>query len=123
MRPTLLLSLAWTIAMPERMLAQGSAGTPDTTTRIVDRVFEAWRDTERPGCALGVSRNGRVVYEHGYGMANLETATPIRPSSIVFAEGEHRGFEQRQLTGGRPVPFEWQSPALVTKPTYVPYQT
>src|SRR5215216_867755 len=66
--------------------------TTDTTTRIVDRAFEAWRGTDSPGCALGVSRNGRVVYERGYGMANLETATPITPSSIFHVASVSKQF-------------------------------
>jgi CubicO group peptidase (beta-lactamase class C family) len=65
---------------------------PDSTTRLVDRVFDAWRDTEGPGCALGVSRNGRVAYEHGYGMANLETATPIRPGTIFHVASVSKQF-------------------------------
>lgn len=75
------------------MAQQPAAGTaPDTTSRVVDRVFGAWRDTEGPGCALGVSSNGRVVYERGYGMANLETATPIRPSSIFHVASVSKQF-------------------------------
>jgi len=38
---------------------------PDTVTHVVDKVFDAWRTTDSPGCALGVSRNGHVVYERG----------------------------------------------------------
>lgn len=30
------------------------------------------------GCALGVSRNREVVYQNGYGMANLESAPAVR---------------------------------------------
>ena len=37
----------------------------------VDHVFSAWTDTT-PGCAVGVSVNGRSVLEKGYGMADLE---------------------------------------------------
>ena len=65
---------------------------PDTTTRIVDRAFDAFRDTEGPGCALGVGRNGRVLYERGYGMANLETGTPIQPSSIFHVASVSKQF-------------------------------
>ena len=64
----------------------------DSTTRAVDRVFDAWRGPESPGCALGVSRNGRVVYEAGYGMANLETGTPITPASIFHVASVSKQF-------------------------------
>lgn len=73
--------------------ARAQRGAPaDTTTRIVDRVFDAWRTTDSPGCALGVARNGRVVYERGYGMANLETGTPITPSSIFHVASVSKQF-------------------------------
>ena len=71
--------------------SQGGAGGADATARL-DRVFDAWRDTKGPGCALGVSRNGAVVYEHGYGMANLETGTPIRASSIFHVASVSKQF-------------------------------
>src|SRR4051812_47432955 len=60
--------------------------------RIVDHVFDAWRGADSPGCALGVSRNGRLQYEHGYGMANLETDTPIQPSSIFHVASVSKQF-------------------------------
>src|SRR4051794_19474658 len=68
------------------------AAAPDTTTRVVDKVFDAWRTTDSPGCAIGVSRNGQVVYERGYGMANLETGTPITPSSIFHVASVSKQF-------------------------------
>ena len=37
---------------------------------------------DSPGCALGVLREGVVVYARGYGMANLEHAIAISPSSV-----------------------------------------
>ena len=33
----------------------------DTTTHTVDHVFDAFRASDSPGCALGVSRNGRKL--------------------------------------------------------------
>jgi CubicO group peptidase (beta-lactamase class C family) len=73
--------------------ARGQRPTPpDTTDRIVDKVFEELRGTDRPGCALGVSRNGTVVLERGYGMANLETWTPITPGSIFHVASVSKQF-------------------------------
>src|SRR5512132_96489 len=73
------------------MSAQAQRGA-DTTTRTVDHVFDAWRSTDSPGCAVGVSRNGHVVYERGYGMANLETGTPITPASIFHVASVSKQF-------------------------------
>ncbi|MDB4869185.1 MAG: aminopeptidase [Gemmatimonadales bacterium] len=92
MRRSWVLVLGLTLTLPGIVASQGSSGAADTTARVVDHVFDAWRGTDGPGCALGVSRNGHVVYEHGYGMANLETGTPIRPSSIFHVASVSKQF-------------------------------
>jgi len=48
----------------------------------VDSVFARFTNTT-PGCQLGIGRDGRVVYERGYGMANLEFDVPMTPTTIV----------------------------------------
>ena len=50
----------------------GAAGQSDPAVAAkVDQIFKAWTDTT-PGCAVGVSQNGRSALEKGYGMADLE---------------------------------------------------
>jgi CubicO group peptidase (beta-lactamase class C family) len=71
--------------------SQDRPGRADVAAHV-DRLFDAWRDSTGPGCALGVSRNGAVVYERGYGMANLETGTPIQPSSIFHVASVAKPF-------------------------------
>jgi CubicO group peptidase (beta-lactamase class C family) len=51
-------------------------------TDKVDRVFADWNTTSSPGCALAVVKDGRIVYERGYGMANLELGIAITPQSV-----------------------------------------
>ena len=51
----------------------------------LDSLFEPWRGTDRPGCAVGVSHRGRVVLERAYGMADLESGTPMTPATVVHA--------------------------------------
>jgi len=48
----------------------------------IDKIFERWDRPWSPGCAVGVSHRGAVVYTRGYGMANLEYGIPIRPDTI-----------------------------------------
>jgi CubicO group peptidase (beta-lactamase class C family) len=55
--------------------------TPELAHKI-DSVFAQWDNTRSPGCALGVGRNGTVVYLRGYGMANLEHDVPIAAGSV-----------------------------------------
>jgi len=49
---------------------------------IADTVFARWNSTHSPGCAVGVAREGNVLLRRGYGMANLETGTPITGETI-----------------------------------------
>jgi CubicO group peptidase (beta-lactamase class C family) len=48
----------------------------------IDRVFAQWDRVGSPGCAVGASRDGQLLYTHGYGSANLEYDVPITPASI-----------------------------------------
>src|SRR5689334_7191252 len=54
----------------------------DSVPAQVDKLFSLWNGTNSPGIGLAVSRNGALVYEHGYGMANLEQGIPINPASV-----------------------------------------
>ena len=93
MRRYILYSSSIITALSLPMMVGAQRGpVSDTTSRVADRVFDAYRGTDSPGCALGVSRNGRVVYERGYGMANLETGTPITPASIFHVASVSKQF-------------------------------
>src|SRR5687767_3826868 len=45
----------------------------------IDAIFRTWDTKTSPGCALGIFQNGKIVYERGYGMADLENDVPITP--------------------------------------------
>ena len=51
-------------------------------TEKVDQLFEFWDKPNSPGCALGIIRDGKLIYARGYGMANLEHNIPITTKSI-----------------------------------------
>jgi CubicO group peptidase (beta-lactamase class C family) len=48
----------------------------------IDKVFEHMDKATSPGCALGLVRDGRLVYARGYGMANLDHDVAITPSTV-----------------------------------------
>ena len=52
----------------------------------VDALFAAWAKPDVPGAALAVIKDGRVIYEKSYGMADLERNVPIN-STTVFDIG------------------------------------
>jgi CubicO group peptidase (beta-lactamase class C family) len=49
---------------------------------VADTVFARWNSTHTPGCAVGVARDGKTLLGRGYGMADLETGTPITVETI-----------------------------------------
>ena len=65
------------------VLGTACGSTPRAAiTAGVDPLFAAWNRPDSPGCAVGVSRNGAVIYEHGYGMASLERKVAITPTTV-----------------------------------------
>lgn len=47
-----------------------------------DQIFAQWATDRSPGCAVAVVRKGRIVYKNAFGMADLEHAIPITPSTV-----------------------------------------
>ncbi|PYY07488.1 MAG: serine hydrolase, partial [Acidobacteria bacterium] len=43
----------------------------------VDKVFADLQKAGSPGCALGVFRDGQIIYSKGYGLASIELDAPI----------------------------------------------
>ena len=49
------------------------------TTAKVDALFTQWARPDSPGAAVVIVKDGAVVYQHGYGCADLEHRIPITP--------------------------------------------
>jgi CubicO group peptidase (beta-lactamase class C family) len=58
----------------------------------VDRIFAALDKKDSPGCSLVVTRAGRVIYTHGYGMADLDHDLPITPASVFHVASISKQF-------------------------------
>ena len=58
----------------------------------VDQVFARWDRPDTPGCAVSVMQDGRLVYAHGYGTANLEYDIPITPTSVFHVASISKQF-------------------------------
>src|SRR6202161_3613140 len=65
---------------------------PPDVARQGDKIFEKWDRPDSPGCALGVYKDGRTVYEHGYGMANLNDDVPITPETVFHVASMSKQF-------------------------------
>lgn len=55
---------------------------PPEQTAKIDSLFAQWNKPDSPGCAVSVVRDGMVVHNKGYGMANLEYSVPFTPDTI-----------------------------------------
>jgi CubicO group peptidase (beta-lactamase class C family) len=64
----------------------------DPINAKVDALFAEWNRADSPGCSAGVGREGAVVYEHGYGTANLELGVRITPESVFPAASISKQF-------------------------------
>jgi len=64
---------------------------PGINASRVDALFARWT-TSTPGCAVGVSRNGQVVLERAYGMADLEHDAPNTLATIFEAGSVSKQF-------------------------------
>jgi CubicO group peptidase (beta-lactamase class C family) len=58
------------------------AGGVNQTEAGVDEVFGDLTKAGSPGCALGVYRDGQMIYAKGYGLANIEENVAIAPRSV-----------------------------------------
>jgi CubicO group peptidase (beta-lactamase class C family) len=58
----------------------------------VDGLLAPWDRPGSPGCALGVVREGEVIYRRGYGLANLEYEVPITPATVFHVASVSKQF-------------------------------
>ncbi len=58
----------------------------------VDSVFAHWNGTDRPGGALAIVQNGKIIYKKGYGLADLEHGEPISPKTVFYAGSVSKQF-------------------------------
>ncbi len=61
-------------------------------TAQVDALLAGWNKTDSPGCALGVIRDGKLVYQRGYGMANLEHNVPLTSDTVFYIASTSKQF-------------------------------
>jgi CubicO group peptidase (beta-lactamase class C family) len=73
------------------------AQIPDSLTRKVDAIFAEYDKTNTPGCALAILKDGKIIYERGYGMSNLEYNIAISPSSIFHIASISKQFAAAAL--------------------------
>lgn len=63
-----------------------------TESERVDQLFKAWSSKDSPGCAVAVMRDGDIVYNSGFGMANLAHGIAIAPSTVFHSASVSKQF-------------------------------
>jgi CubicO group peptidase (beta-lactamase class C family) len=58
----------------------------------IDALFQKMDSTISPGCALSVIRDHRIIYERGYGMADLDHNIPITPATVFHVASMSKQF-------------------------------
>jgi CubicO group peptidase (beta-lactamase class C family) len=88
-RPAAVLLLAAAaVAAAYPSAAQAPAGTAAS----VDSVFARFTRPGSPGCAVGVSRDGRTELARAYGLAHLEHGVPNAPATVFEAGSVAKQF-------------------------------
>lgn len=78
---SLIRFLAFALLCPIIGSAQEATG-PSPLAQGVDRIFRPLVQGARPGCAVGVIREGAYVHTGAYGLANLEYGIPLTTRSV-----------------------------------------
>lgn len=82
-------------------LVDVSAAESDThalLVRKVDALFAEWNKPGSPGAAVAIVKNGLVMYQKGYGSANLEYDIPITSSTIFQVASVSKQFTAFAIT-------------------------
>jgi CubicO group peptidase (beta-lactamase class C family) len=88
------LDLLFFLGATAGLAASSTAGAePQDETTRVDQLFQQWDKPTSPGCAVAVMKDGRIVYQRGYGMADLDRGEKITPTTVF-----HVGSISKQFT-------------------------
>jgi CubicO group peptidase (beta-lactamase class C family) len=74
------VSLAVLFSLPTQSAV--AANEAASTESEIDAVFASFQNDASPGCAIGIARGGRLLFERGYGLAHVEHGIPINKGSI-----------------------------------------
>ncbi len=84
--------IAPTVFGQEKKTANVNSSPDESITARVDKLFAQWDEPDAPGCALGIVKDGQLIYKRGYGMANLDYNIPISPKSVFNIQSISKQF-------------------------------
>jgi CubicO group peptidase (beta-lactamase class C family) len=74
------------------ILFGAAAAQPAVDAAAIDAIFARFDRPTVPGCALGLYRDGAIVYERGYGSANLDHSVAITPDTVFYIGSTAKQF-------------------------------
>ena len=89
MRP--ISTLLVIILIMSSTLVVGQSITADQKTAI-DEIFQTWNKDGSPGAAIGVVKDGELVYTQGYGLADLEHDVAMDQTTVFYAASVSKQF-------------------------------
>lgn len=69
---------------------QADEATPADLDAKVDALFADCNHPDLRGCAVGIVRNGDLIYCKGFGAANVEHQAPNTPQTVFETASLHR---------------------------------
>ena len=74
------------------MWSQTPATQAERPSEQVDKLFEKMDRTISPGCAVAAMRDGKILYQRGYGMADLDHNVPITADTVFHVASMSKQF-------------------------------
>jgi CubicO group peptidase (beta-lactamase class C family) len=72
--------------------ARAGGRRQDAEAAKVDEIFAQFDKPGSPGCAVGVYREGELLYSKGYGEADLERGVPVTPATVFYIASTAKQF-------------------------------
>ena len=61
-------------------------------SQSIDNIFMEWNKPNTPGAAIGIVKDGNLIYSNGYGIGDLEHDIEITPSSVFYIGSVSKQF-------------------------------
>ena len=75
-----------------KVWSQTAATQAERPSEQVDKLFEKMDRTISPGCAVAAMRDGKILYQRGYGMADLDHNVPITADTVFHVASMSKQF-------------------------------
>ncbi len=66
--------------------------TAATAEEQIDEIFSQWDSTNSPGCIAYAFQDGEIIFQKGYGMADLEWGRPIEDDTVFYIASTSKQF-------------------------------